>query len=39
LLAPSGFYAVGQFYEDFRQVEDEEVIALLARDASARSKP
>jgi predicted phosphoribosyltransferase len=31
LQAPSGFYAVGQFYEDFRQVEDDEVIALLAR--------
>lgn len=39
LQAPSGFYAVGQFYEDFRQVEDEEVIALLARSGSARSGP
>ena len=31
LDAPEIFYAVGQFYGEFRQVEDEEVIALLAR--------
>ncbi|MDR7418465.1 MAG: phosphoribosyltransferase [Armatimonadota bacterium] len=30
LSAPTTFYAVGQFYDDFRQVEDDEVIALLA---------
>jgi predicted phosphoribosyltransferase len=29
LAAPQAFYAVGQFFEDFTQVEDEEVIALL----------
>ncbi|NMA92701.1 MAG: phosphoribosyltransferase [Firmicutes bacterium] len=29
LEAPSNFTAVGQFYEDFRQVEDREVIAIL----------
>jgi hypothetical protein len=29
LLAPEEFMAVGQFYEDFTQVEDEEVVALL----------
>jgi len=29
LSAPSGFYAVGQFYSDFRQVDDAEVVALL----------
>jgi putative phosphoribosyl transferase len=29
LSAPEMFQAVGQFYEDFRQVEDDEVIALL----------
>jgi putative phosphoribosyl transferase len=29
LLAPQGFYAVGQFYENFRQVSDEEVISAL----------
>ena len=31
LSAPLGFHAVGQFYREFAQVEDEEVIALLAR--------
>jgi predicted phosphoribosyltransferase len=30
LSAPVVFHAVGQFYEDFRQVEDQEVVALLA---------
>jgi predicted phosphoribosyltransferase len=30
LSAPVVFHAVGQFYEDFRQVEDHEVVALLA---------
>lgn len=29
LLAPEYFQAVGQFYRDFSQVEDEEVIAVL----------
>ena len=29
LLAPRDFYAVGQFYENFEQVEDEEVVRLL----------
>ncbi len=31
LKAPEDFEAVGQFYRDFRQVEDDEVIALLAQ--------
>jgi putative phosphoribosyl transferase len=31
LEAPPEFYAVGQFYREFAQVEDEEVVALLAR--------
>ena len=31
LEAPAEFYAVGQFYREFAQVEDEEVVALLAR--------
>lgn len=35
LYAPENFQAVGQFYADFGQVEDEEVIALL----SERAKP
>jgi len=30
LLAPPNFYAVGQFYGDFPQVDDSEVIAILA---------
>lgn len=29
LLEPEEFYAVGQFFEDFSQVSDEEVIELL----------
>jgi predicted phosphoribosyltransferase len=29
LLAPESFRAVGQFYADFTQVEDEEAVALL----------
>ena len=32
LMAPEGFYAVGQFYENFRQVSDEEVISALKGD-------
>ena len=31
LETPGGFMAVGQFYRHFEQVEDEEVVALLAR--------
>jgi predicted phosphoribosyltransferase len=30
-LTPSYFWAIGQFYEDFRQVEDEEAVELLRR--------
>lgn len=29
LQAPAGFMAVGQYYRDFTQVEDEEVVAML----------
>lgn len=36
LAAPDPFVAVGHFYRDFRQVEDREVIQVLA-DAAARS--
>lgn len=35
LLAPAGFQAVGQFYADFTQVEDEEVVELLRTFAAA----
>lgn len=31
LLEPDSFYAVGQFYEDFSQVSDEEVINILKK--------
>ncbi|MET9885618.1 phosphoribosyltransferase [Streptomyces sp. NPDC006430] len=37
LSAPHRFTAVGQWYEDFSQVGDEEVAALLA--AAARARP
>jgi predicted phosphoribosyltransferase len=30
LETPRDFYAVGQFYRSFPQVEDDEVIAVLA---------
>lgn len=30
LFAPAAFYAVGQFYDDFAQVNDDEVNAVLA---------
>lgn len=30
LLAPAGFMAVGAYYRDFTQVEDDEVVAILA---------
>ena len=33
LQAPHDFYAVGQFYENFAQTSDEEVITLLRRAA------
>lgn len=38
LRTPGFFYAVGQFYRDFRQVDDSEVIALL-RAAGAVAAP
>ena len=31
LQTPADFHAVGQYYQDFPQVEDEEVMALLQR--------
>ncbi len=36
--APERFYAIGQFYSDFTQVSDEEVIELLRRAASAETE-
>jgi putative phosphoribosyl transferase len=34
LYAPEYFYAVGQFFEDFSQVSDEQAIALLRRSSA-----
>jgi len=31
LLVPEDFYAIGQFYDDFPQVDDEEAIAILKK--------
>jgi len=39
LQAPGFFYAVGQFYHNFRQVEDGEVVALLREAATSRVPP
>lgn len=36
LMTPKTFAAIGQFYEDFSQVSDEEVIDLLDRAENAR---
>jgi predicted phosphoribosyltransferase len=38
LLSPPGFRAIGQFYEDFSQVGDEQVLALL-RESTPAQKP
>jgi putative phosphoribosyl transferase len=38
LLTTSVFWAIGQFYQDFSQVEDEQVVALL-RSAGGGSDP
>jgi putative phosphoribosyl transferase len=38
LEAPEEFYAVGQFFEDFSQVTDAEVVAILQQ-TSASSVP
>lgn len=39
LATPAGFSAVGQWYQDFSQTSDEEVIALLTRAASETPPP
>jgi len=35
LLMDPGFEAVGQYYEEFAQTGDDEVLALLAADKQA----
>jgi predicted phosphoribosyltransferase len=37
LQVPLGFMAVGQYYSDFTQVEDDEVVTMLHRAATAGS--
>jgi putative phosphoribosyl transferase len=39
LHTPDDLYAIGQFYDDFSQVEDDEVRELLERAAPPREKP
>jgi predicted phosphoribosyltransferase len=39
LHSPADFWAVGQFYEDFQTVEDEDVVELLKRFAPAVKTP
>jgi predicted phosphoribosyltransferase len=38
LETPSSFYAVGQFFEDFSQVEDREVMVLLSESSSHKNR-
>lgn len=38
LYSPEFFYAIGEFYEDFAQTEDAEVIRLLARRREGRER-
>ncbi|MEV0638390.1 phosphoribosyltransferase family protein [Streptomyces sp. NPDC050619] len=38
LLQPSGFHAVGQWYDDFDQVSDDEVIQVLHERSASPSK-
>lgn len=35
LTAPAEFFAVGQFFEDFTQVADEDVVVILQRHKAA----
>ncbi len=39
LATPTDFYAVGSFYEDFEQVDDEEVVRLLRAARLERDEP
>jgi predicted phosphoribosyltransferase/dienelactone hydrolase len=39
LATPEPFYAVGQFYRDFSQTSDEEVVRLLERAATRTASP
>jgi putative phosphoribosyl transferase len=35
LTAPAEFFAVGQFFDDFAQVSDEDVVVILQRHKAA----
>jgi len=37
LNVPADFYAVGQFFDDFSQVTDDEVVAILKQDIAKES--
>lgn len=39
LSSPASFYAIGQFYHDFHQLDDEEVLRLLEAARAARQPP
>jgi len=39
LETPEDFFAVGQFYRDFRQVSDDEVKVILGREQPAEARP
>lgn len=39
LLAPEDFYAVGVWYDDFKQISDQEVLSLLALSRPERVAP
>jgi len=39
LATPAGFCTVGQFYRDFRQVDDDEVIELLRSPVTMNEPP
>jgi hypothetical protein len=39
LYSPDWFRAIGEFYRDFHQIEDHEVVAILRRFAAPRSAP
>ena len=39
VITPAPFYAIGQFYADFSQTSDDEVVACLEQAAAARPVP
>jgi len=39
LSAPDHFYALGYYYDDFRQLSDDDVIGILGRFPASKSKP